>query len=687
MWKKVVICCEILCCWSPQGWTNDETFQLDTLIDLSLSELQEIQIDSATKISQPLNSIPANVSIFTRADIRNYGFRSFNQLLRNLPGIYIEEDTEEIYIGTRGSIGGSVQLLVNGVPQHPSLLKGLSTVETNRLNIPVSSIDRIEFIRGPMAVVYGNNAFQGTLNIVTQKSHHSLAKIAVGDDDSGELFGRLYLPFRDGNLGVNIGASNDGSFSGNYRDQLGQSQLSSLNQFTQNSADNNLEKSLRSIDINLSWHGLTASFSYQQSRYPFFPSVPPTGENELDLETWIGSIEYTHAIDQYWQSKSLLISSEDRYKLDEVNILNDETFGFQVQRSKRVEFEQVFTHQQKNNNNLLIGYRAQQIRDAENRALVQAGPSTPAFVDRSLKNYTIHELFSQYQHNLTKSWGLVLGLRYTALPNEYEFTNTSALNERVDSALNTEDQDLINYRLAVLFEIDSHHNLKFLHGSASQDNESFQISKPESIRTTEIVHNYSRSNWLLTQSVYYSTTRHVLRRDVSFDNESGAFISRDNNDGRWRSHGYDLTIDYELCKNWRISGSFNIQKTRDLSVDENIGYSPNQLFKLRTNYRYNNNTFAFYGHYVGKRDSELIPEDTDSDQEPDTLTRRGQAAEDYWNLGVNWRYDFHKSISANLNISNLLDEEFRYPANEVSNLERGLIGVGRVVTLSLESRW
>ncbi len=672
---------------TPAAWSNDSNLDIDSLIDLSLSELQTIQVDSASKISQSLNSIPASVSIITRSDIENYGYTSLTQLLRNVPGIYLEEDTEEIFIGTRGSIGGSVQVLVNGIPQHPFLQKSLTTVETNRLNISIAAIDRVEFIRGPMSVIYGNNAFQGTLNIITHQSEKSLLRLAAGEKNNGELFARIHHPFSEGKLNINLGISHEGSFAGDYRDQLGTDQLTSLNEFTQTTAEDNLQKTLKSIDVYGQWRNWEASFSYQNSRYPFYPSVPPTDENTLELQTWLGSLRYQQTFREHWQSTTTLIVSRDEYNLDNVHIINDDTFGFQNQQSQRFDFEQVFAYQIQDECNFLFGYRLQQIDEVENRAIVQLGGDTIAFVNSDLDSYRQHEVFSQFQYTFQNGWSLVMGMRYSQLPKRYDISNTSPLNVTSNDPNEIDDRDLLNYRVALLYDLNDYHQFKLLHGTASQDNESRIFSDPESIRTTELVHQYDNEHWLLSHSVYYSTTRNILRRDVRFSNQTNMLETTSNNDGRWRSYGYDFNIDYRPTPQWRLSASFNLQTTRDQSVDDNIGYSPNQLLKLKTDFKHGKNTYALYSHFVGQRDTELEPTDTNGDDVVDSLARRGEPADGYWNIGVNWRRELHHSTAINLNISNLLDEEFRYPANEVSDLDRGLIGVGRVVTLSLETHW
>jgi outer membrane receptor for ferrienterochelin and colicin len=88
------------------------------MLDLPLDDLLQLEIRSAGKREQQLRDIPASVSILTRAEIARYGYVTFEELMRNLPGFYVLDSISERVIGARGTAGGGVQLLINGVPQH-----------------------------------------------------------------------------------------------------------------------------------------------------------------------------------------------------------------------------------------------------------------------------------------------------------------------------------------------------------------------------------------------------------------------------------------------------------------------------------------------------------------------------------------------------------------------------------------
>jgi outer membrane cobalamin receptor len=147
------------------------TARADDLTSLSLEQLLEVKVVGASKYEQSQREVAAAVSVITRAEIQAFGWRTIDQALASLPGIYATYDRQYNYIGTRGfSVPGDFSTRV------------LVTVNGNRWNDPVFDggpmglqlpldadlIERIEFIPGPGGAVYGQNAMFGVVNIVTR---------------------------------------------------------------------------------------------------------------------------------------------------------------------------------------------------------------------------------------------------------------------------------------------------------------------------------------------------------------------------------------------------------------------------------------------------------------------------------------------------------------------------------------
>lgn len=127
------------------------------LFDLSLDELVNVEIVTAGKAPEKIKDIPASVILITRREIEKYGYTTLTDVLENAPGLY----NLYSYSGVSGNFGvrgfwnpnsqnSNVAILVNGVSQ---VYDNERTHPLEKINVPVEAIDRIEIIRGPMAVL------------------------------------------------------------------------------------------------------------------------------------------------------------------------------------------------------------------------------------------------------------------------------------------------------------------------------------------------------------------------------------------------------------------------------------------------------------------------------------------------------------------------------------------------------
>lgn len=141
------------------------------LTALSLEQLLDISVVGASKYAQKQSQVAAAVSIVTRADILAFGWRTLDEALASLPGVFTTYDRQYTYVGSRGF----------GLPGDYNT-RVLVTLNGNRLNDPtydggplgrqfpldMDLIERIEYIPGPGGAVYGQNAMLGVVNVVTR---------------------------------------------------------------------------------------------------------------------------------------------------------------------------------------------------------------------------------------------------------------------------------------------------------------------------------------------------------------------------------------------------------------------------------------------------------------------------------------------------------------------------------------
>ncbi len=141
------------------------------LTALSLEQLLEVKVVGASKYEQKQSEVAAAVSVITRQEIEAFGWRTIDEALASLPGVYTTYDRQYNYIGTRGfSVPGDfntrVLVTINGNRANDPTYDGGPM--GRQLPLDIDLIERIEFIPGPGGAVYGQNAMFGVINIVTR---------------------------------------------------------------------------------------------------------------------------------------------------------------------------------------------------------------------------------------------------------------------------------------------------------------------------------------------------------------------------------------------------------------------------------------------------------------------------------------------------------------------------------------
>ena len=168
------------------------------LVNLSLQELMEIKVESVTtasKYEQKVSDAPASISVVTREQIQQHGYRNFLELLNSVRGIYTTYDRNYGYVGIRGfnrpgDYNSRLLLLVDGVRINDNIYD--SFLAEQGFPVDIDLIDRVEVIRGPSSSLYGSSAFFGVINVQTRRGRdvqHAEGSLTYGSFDtySGRL--------------------------------------------------------------------------------------------------------------------------------------------------------------------------------------------------------------------------------------------------------------------------------------------------------------------------------------------------------------------------------------------------------------------------------------------------------------------------------------------------------------------
>ncbi|EMM0381717.1 TonB-dependent vitamin B12 receptor BtuB [Pluralibacter gergoviae] len=127
---------------------------------------QDTMVVTASRFQQPVSTVLASTTVVTREDIDRWQAKSLPDVMARLPGVDISQNggmgqLSSLFI--RGSESRHVLLLIDGIRLNQAGVSGSSDLS----QIPMSMVQRIEYIRGPRSAVYGSDAIGGVVNIIT----------------------------------------------------------------------------------------------------------------------------------------------------------------------------------------------------------------------------------------------------------------------------------------------------------------------------------------------------------------------------------------------------------------------------------------------------------------------------------------------------------------------------------------
>ncbi|WP_371324343.1 TonB-dependent receptor [Dechloromonas sp. ZY10] len=159
----------------------------EDLLQLSLEELMRIEVTSVSKKSQPADQAAAAIHVLTSDDIRRSGATSLPEVLRLVPGVQVARiDGNKWAVSIRGMNArwsGQLLVLQDGRSLYSPLFGG---VYWEAQDTPLEDIERIEVIRGPGGTLWGANAVNGVINIITRHAgttQGGLATVTTGSHE------------------------------------------------------------------------------------------------------------------------------------------------------------------------------------------------------------------------------------------------------------------------------------------------------------------------------------------------------------------------------------------------------------------------------------------------------------------------------------------------------------------------
>jgi outer membrane receptor for ferrienterochelin and colicins len=174
-----------------------DSVDLDQLLEMSLDELVNREIVSASNSTERLSDAPATVIVITAEEIEQRGYSDLVEMFNDLPGIDVAVTYGDLYFrpywrGFRKGSSSTFLFMIDGVIMNHLWFNWTDIMAT----VPLANIDHVEVVYGPASSVYGPNALMGVVNVLTRKDRQTngvatRARISGGSFDTRSLDANL----------------------------------------------------------------------------------------------------------------------------------------------------------------------------------------------------------------------------------------------------------------------------------------------------------------------------------------------------------------------------------------------------------------------------------------------------------------------------------------------------------------
>ena len=605
------------------------------LTELPLESLMEIELPKvygASKIEQKSTEAPSSVTVITADEIRRYGHRTLGDVLQSVQGFQVSSDRNYSFLGTRGlnlgDFNSRILLLVDGHRVNNNLTDG-ALVDTAFI-LDVDLIERVEIIRGPGSVLYGNNAFFGVINVITRQGKNVNGAEVSGEYASFDTFkGRVSLGKQFTN-GLQL------LVSGSLYDSDGDPKLF-YHEFNTPAQNNGVARNLDgdafgSFFGSVSFQDFTVqgAFNRREKANPtaqFFTTFNDPRLRTVDERSY-ASFKYAHSFPDVVDVTAQLYYDRTDFEIGYPaapalfkEVQAGEWWGLELQANKRLWERHVIT--------LGVEYRD----DFHQSDRVSDANTGQIFTDLNRRRAS-HGVYLQGDFAVLTNLHLNAGIRYDQYGD-------------FDPAFDP--------RLALIYNPIQTATLKLLYGTAFRTpnflelgDPRFQDIKPEKITSYELVYEQE-------------LTRHLRSSVSGFYNEMSDLIVLEN--GNFTNFdattkGLELALDGAWTNGIRTRLSYTLQKVEDRSGSRNLPDSPEQLVKLNFSVPlYAQKVFASLEFQYTSRRHTLFT----------TSTGNTLAGVDAGGFGVMNFTLFSQNLVPNLEISasvyNLLDHQYGDPAS------------------------
>ncbi len=614
--------------------------QPSDLFSLSLEELMQVKITSATRTEESLRTAPSSVSVFTREQISQLGVDYLHEILNYVPGFQAfrqEEASNEYYHSARGHRSST------------SSREALILLDGQRLNrefdnataipmLPLGNVEKIEFIRGPGSAIYGSNAFLGVISITTLKGVNAVGASSSNHNVQGEAL--LSAHSGEMNMDLAVHAVDDRGEHFHVQDSA------TLPAVSHRAARD--PRSGQDINLKLGWQDAAINVVHAERTAGDFYVLGKSAGDTNETRNVYSSLQFSNSV--HWnednQTHYSLRYYEDLYSPESIYPGLAHIDLEQMSRSVAFDFHnaQALSKSQ----NLLYGmeYRHVHIADSHVDSSVMGELLLTKEHQRDITG-----IYAQHQWQASKTDTFTSGIRF----DNYSQAGGS-WSPRLGwiHALNNEQEVKILYGEAFRAPTTNEQSLISILGTTLQGNPDLE---PETIKTWEAVWMGNWQRHSLAVTFFHNQLVNGIVRDVTV--APNTFMNA-SHDEHWQ--GLELEYIGQLSEAWQWRASYSqFGNLSDADINE-----ADKLASLILNYRQSDWNFNISATQAAGRSM---------------LTPGGLHHIDaHWLLGSKLQFAINRELGIYLQASNLLNADTETPYF-IDDFNSGLPDRGRELTV------
>lgn len=543
------------------------------LYELPIENLLNMEVYSASKFTQKKSDAPTAITVITAQDIKDYGYRTLGDIIQSVRGVYINNDRNYQYAGTRGfSIPGDlntrVLVLLDGYRLNDA------TYDQGPLGtefpVDIDLIERVEYLPGAGSAIYGNNAFFGVINVITKSGYDYKGKgvefsgrvASYGTDQERFSFGKKF----DNGLEMLL--------SGTRYDTKGENRLffPDLNPGT-NTTTNNIFDNAERLFGKFSWNHFTLETGYSRRNKGLptgiYGTVFNDPRNENTDQHAFFNLNYDNLIADNLQLYARAYHGRYDYPITNIYAPSIVNQGEGLSRWWGTEIRLTSTHI--DNHKIMLGAEFQDNFQLSNDFIDVAPPDPDSRAGFNESTYR-YNIYLQDEMTLRDDLILNAGIRYDQL----SYSN-DAINPRLALIYKPWDNTAFKFIYGTSFRAPSHYEL-FYNDPIQRANSKLS---PEKIKTYEAIIEYQpeRSVRLTAVGFHYEIKNLIqLKEFPSLDPDEPP--NQNINTGKNKAWGAEFEVEKLWDFGGRLRASYTWSDAFDNSTNQKLINSPSHLFKL-----------------------------------------------------------------------------------------------------------